>query len=90
VTEVTKDIYAEFQKEGEEKRAGIEGRINYFHDVFQRYVIYRSSHHFHYNLFYIMIQILKFLCKRENISKYLWLKIQLVGRCIVGVTLHGK
>jgi hypothetical protein len=29
VNEVTKDIQAEFQKEGEEKRAGIEGRINY-------------------------------------------------------------
>jgi hypothetical protein len=34
VTEVTKDIQAEFQKEGEEKRAGIEGRINYFDDDF--------------------------------------------------------
>jgi hypothetical protein len=34
VTEVTKDIQAEFQKEGEEKRAGIEGRINSFDDAF--------------------------------------------------------
>jgi hypothetical protein len=34
VTEVKKDIQAEFQKEGEEKRAGIEGRINSFHDAF--------------------------------------------------------
>jgi hypothetical protein len=34
VTKVTKDIQAEFQKEGEEKRAGIEGRINYFDDAF--------------------------------------------------------
>jgi hypothetical protein len=34
VTGVTKDIQAEFQKEGEEKRAGIEGRINYFDDAF--------------------------------------------------------
>jgi hypothetical protein len=34
VTEVTKDISTELQKEGKEKRAGIEGRINYFHDAF--------------------------------------------------------
>jgi hypothetical protein len=34
VTEVTKDIQAKFQKEGEEKRAGIEGRINSFDDAF--------------------------------------------------------
>jgi hypothetical protein len=34
VTKVTKDIQAEFQKEGEEKRVGIEGRINSFDDAF--------------------------------------------------------
>jgi hypothetical protein len=34
VTKVTKDIQDEFQKEGEEKRAGIEGRINSFDDAF--------------------------------------------------------
>jgi hypothetical protein len=34
VIEVTKDIQAEFQKEGEEKRARIEGRINSFDDAF--------------------------------------------------------
>jgi hypothetical protein len=34
VTEVTKDIQAEFQKEGEEKRVVIEGRINVFDDDF--------------------------------------------------------
>jgi hypothetical protein len=34
VTEVTKDIQAEFQKEGEEKRVRIEGRINPFDDAF--------------------------------------------------------
>jgi hypothetical protein len=34
VTEVTEDIQAEFQKEGEEKRAEIEGRINSFDGAF--------------------------------------------------------
>jgi hypothetical protein len=34
VTQVTKDIQAEFQKEGEEKRARIEGRINSFDGAF--------------------------------------------------------
>jgi hypothetical protein len=33
VIEVTKHIQAEFQKEGEEKRAAIEGRINSFDDT---------------------------------------------------------
>jgi hypothetical protein len=34
VAEVTKDIHAKFRKEGEEKRVGIEGRINSFDDAF--------------------------------------------------------
>jgi hypothetical protein len=34
VIEVNKDIQAEFQKEGEEKRVEIEGRINSFDDAF--------------------------------------------------------
>jgi hypothetical protein len=34
VNEVTKDIQDEFQKEGEEKRAEIEERINSFDDDF--------------------------------------------------------
>jgi hypothetical protein len=34
VNEVTKDMYDEFQKEGEEKRVVIEGRINSFDDAF--------------------------------------------------------
>jgi hypothetical protein len=34
VTEVTKGYLSEFQREGEEKKAGIQGRINSFDDAF--------------------------------------------------------